>query len=220
MSLKGQVLCVLALVLMVGVSLGIGGVAIPAIWPSGVRRLVAQSGFGSLVLMSLVCYVRTMFTDPGFVASQTGACADVYVETLKRKGLTVCDICHNYKPSRAHHCSQCRRCVYLMDHHCPWLNNCIGANNQKFFVLFLLYTSLTALFGVGITITSMVRLQEHTDSQVVVLGVILVLAAAFGGFTCQLLCEQWYFVYMNTSLVDILQGREVPRVSHLGSAHC
>lgn len=58
---------------------------------------------------------------------------------------TICTRCETYRPPRAHHCRICKRCIRRMDHHCPWINNCVGERNQKYFLQFLIYVGKVIL---------------------------------------------------------------------------
>lgn len=50
---------------------------------------------------------------------------------------TFCYTCRSEKNCRAKHCTDCGYCIDKFDHHCTWLNNCIGLNNQRAFIFHL-----------------------------------------------------------------------------------
>ncbi|CAE8685637.1 unnamed protein product, partial [Polarella glacialis] len=60
----------------------------------------------------------------------------------------ICVICHNIRRMRSFHCKQCGRCVQRLDHHCPWIDRCVGIGNQRLFYVFLvmLFSAIAMLF--------------------------------------------------------------------------
>ncbi|XP_036837553.1 palmitoyltransferase ZDHHC7-like [Oncorhynchus mykiss] len=104
--------------------------------------------FNFLVVMALASHLRAMLSDPGAVPK--GNATKEYTDSLQLKPGEViykCPKCCSIKPQRAHHCSICKRCIRKMDHHCPWVNNCVGEKNQRFFVLFTMYIALISVYA-------------------------------------------------------------------------
>ncbi|XP_042326480.1 palmitoyltransferase ZDHHC2 isoform X2 [Sceloporus undulatus] len=79
------------------------------------------------------------------------------ISNIGEKAIRYCDRCQLIKPDRCHHCSVCDKCILKMDHHCPWVNNCVGFSNYKFFLLFLAYSLLYCLFIVATDLQYFIR---------------------------------------------------------------
>lgn len=113
-----------------------------AFLPDGLKavKYIVSILFYFCAVMGIICHILTISTDPGSLNYDI-------VAQLKPKEKTDCKKCQKDRPLRAHHCSVCDKCFMKMDHHCPWVFNCVGFGNQKIFFLFVSYTVLGSLIA-------------------------------------------------------------------------
>lgn len=62
-----------------------------------------------------------------------------------------CTVCKLDQPIRAKHCKECKSCVALHDHHCPWLGVCIGERNRRAFYWYLIAQNIELWWAVART---------------------------------------------------------------------
>ncbi|XP_068871888.1 palmitoyltransferase ZDHHC9 [Aphelocoma coerulescens] len=123
-----------------------------------------------LFLFAMATLLRTSFSDPGVIPrALPDEAAFIEMEIEATNGtvpqgqrpppriknfqinnqivkLKYCYTCKIFRPPRASHCSICDNCVERFDHHCPWVGNCVGKRNYRYFYLFILSLSLLTIY--------------------------------------------------------------------------
>ncbi|XP_042371003.1 palmitoyltransferase ZDHHC12-B-like, partial [Plectropomus leopardus] len=113
--------------------------------------------FFLLVVMSVLLYFAVSLMDPGFVLDDTVKGSNEEMESMIPQSSTSrlrrCGYCLlQQQPMRAKHCQTCKRCVRRFDHHCPWIENCVGERNHRWFIVYLLVQLLALLWALHIAL--------------------------------------------------------------------
>ncbi|KAJ2303214.1 palmitoyltransferase swf1, partial [Coemansia sp. RSA 2705] len=119
----------------------------------GVTAVTLAANIGS--------YIAACAADPGVItaANVDAACRQFAYDRLLYFERD-CRTCQRRKPARSKHCSACGHCVQMMDHHCIWLNNCVGLGNARWFLAFLATFSIVCVYGAWLLGTVVLELRH------------------------------------------------------------
>ena len=94
--------------------------------------------FYGLAIPLIIGYFYIMYSDPGIIKEKIKFSLLELVEK-KFDIKKICPYCMVEKKNQnSKHCFICNKCIEYFDHHCHWINNCIGNGNKLQFIIFLL----------------------------------------------------------------------------------
>ena len=101
-----------------------------------------------LYFIALLTFIAASIVPPGFVTKNSlENNLNLFKYDNQLFSPSDCQTCKIQKPARSKHCNICGCCVSKQDHHCIWINQCVGYSNYKYFLAFILSHSLICLYA-------------------------------------------------------------------------
>jgi palmitoyltransferase len=165
----------ISLTLLIGGNIVFYVFTAPFFWTEIEGGPAAIVALAILLLFLLANLTWAVALDPGYFP-QVAETADDRRKPLFRvieiNGITVkmkwCGTCNFYRPPRTSHCSVCDRCVEDFDHHCPWVNNCVGKRNYKHFFLYLSSVTLYIMSTFGLSLSHVIIEKDDASNEAVI----------------------------------------------------
>lgn len=130
-----------------------------------IQPSLTHFGYGTLFVSTIstavvfLCFFYASCKDPGVIMPEKQRS---FLELLRDiNPADLCPECKVIKTARSRHCSICNQCVERFDHHCPWINNCVGIKNHNAFMLFVISIWVKIVIHGTTNVVSMYETSKH-----------------------------------------------------------
>jgi palmitoyltransferase len=99
--------------------------------------------YNLFIIGAIIIHITLRTIKPGFVKRNN----TIPLKNVKYED-NYCSKCNlkRHFNNRIGHCPVCDGCIMDRDHHCFWVNNCIGYNNHQLFIFYILYLNLLFIY--------------------------------------------------------------------------